>query len=415
MASIDPHQPEPEPVSIAGEVAELPVDVPVIVPEGRATGTVVAVTLVGFCAFLNLYATQPLLPMFRREFNASEVIVSLTVSAAVLGVALAAPIMGLLADRIGRKRVIVTCLFGLAIATSLAGTSRGLPTLIAWRFLQGLCVPGIVAVTMAYISEESAAHHTGSIMAMYITGTVVGGFCGRFMMGWVSTHQGWRVAFMIAGLATALGTILILQLLPRARKFVRQTNAASWLSAAGAHLRNPRLLTTYFVGFVVLFTLVGTFTYVGFYLAAAPFSLGTTALGSLFAVYLIGAIVTPLGGRMIDKLGHRLMLVTALSMGAIGLSLTLSHILSLVIAGLAICCSGVFIGQSTAAAYVGKAAGHSRSSAAGLYVSLYYLGGSAGSILPGLLWKHGGWPACVALIITVQLITAVLAYKIWRD
>ena len=147
--------------------------------------------MMGFGTFLNVYATQPLLPEFRQLFHASELLVSLTVSATVLAVALGAPIIGALADSIGRKRVIVTAMFGLALPTFLAVTSTTLMQLIFWRFMQGLFVPGIIAVAMAYISEESPRHLVASTMATYVSGTVLGGFCGRFLSGIMASHGGW--------------------------------------------------------------------------------------------------------------------------------------------------------------------------------------------------------------------------------
>jgi len=70
-------------------------------------------------------------------FHASEVLVSLSVSAPVLAVALTAPILGLVSDGVGRKRVIVASMLGLALPTALAATSASLGQLIFWRFLQG--------------------------------------------------------------------------------------------------------------------------------------------------------------------------------------------------------------------------------------------------------------------------------------
>ena len=52
------------------------------------------VSIAGFCTFLDLYATQPLLPQLRHIFHASEAAVSLTVTATTLSVALAAPFVG---------------------------------------------------------------------------------------------------------------------------------------------------------------------------------------------------------------------------------------------------------------------------------------------------------------------------------
>jgi len=69
----------------------------------------------------------------------------------------------------------------------------------------------------------------------------------------------------------------------------------------------------------------------------------------------------------------------------------------------------------TSLTHVGKAARNCRSSAAGLYVALYYLGGCMGSILPGFLWKQAGWPGCVAVITAMQFLTVMIANKFRRD
>lgn len=74
----------------------------------------------GMCTFLNVYCTQPLLPLLREIFHASELQVSLTVSATIFATALAAPVIGMIAERRGRKKVIVPSLFLLTIPTALA-------------------------------------------------------------------------------------------------------------------------------------------------------------------------------------------------------------------------------------------------------------------------------------------------------
>ena len=57
---------------------------------------------------------------------------------------------------------------------------------------------------------------------------------------------------------------------------------------------------------------------------------------------------------------------------------------------------------------------NARASAVGLYVMCYYLGGSAGSALSGHFWNRGGWPACVALVASAQVLTIVTASVFWR-
>jgi phosphate transport system substrate-binding protein len=179
-------------------------------------------------------------------------------------------------------------------------------------------------------------------------------------------------------------------------------------------LQDPRLLVACAVGFSVLFSNVSTFTYVGFYLAAPPFHLGTTALGAVFCVYLLGGIVTPIVGKWLDAIGYRVIAAIAITISSLGVLITLVPNLWLVIVGLAICSSGVFVCQSATKSYVGVVTKQGRSSAFGIYVSFFYFGGSVGAILPGLVWHLGGWPACVAMIVTVQLLTAALALKTWH-
>lgn len=374
-----------------------------------------ALFVTGFGTFVNLYLTQPLLPQFRELFGANELLVSLTVSAPVLAVALTAPLAGLVADAMGRKRIIVAAMLGLALPTALAATAADLGQLIAWRFFQGFFIPGIITVAIAYISEESPRGAVGSTMAIYVTGTVIGGFAGRFLAGVAATHWGWRMAFIVLGAVTLVAALTTWRLLPRSTKFVRQRNAGAALHAMRQHLHNPQLLATYAVGFNVLFCLVGAFTYVNFYLADAPFLLGPGALAMVFAVYLIGAVITPAAGHLLDRIGHRRALMGAVALSAVGMLLTLVHSLPVVIAGLTLEASGVFACQSASSSHVGKAAHEARSSAAGLYVAFYYLGGCAGSILPGLLWERTGWPGCVAIILGMQMISALIAHRLWQD
>jgi MFS family permease len=164
----------------------------------------------------------------------------------------------------------------------------------------------------------------------------------------------------------------------------------------------------------VLFTQIATFTYVTFHLAAPPFLLSTAALGWLFAVYLAGAIVTPLSCRWINTYGHRAALAIAMGLGVAGALLTLAHALVAIVAGLALICSGVFIAQAAANGYIGVAARSDRGLAVGMYATCYYVGGSVGGALPALFWTTGGWPACVALIVIVQCATAALGWAFWR-
>jgi len=324
----------------------------------------IILALVGFCAFLGLNMTQPLLPMLRTLFHVSAGEVSLTVGAAIIAVAIAAPAAGMIADAVGRKKIIVLSLLGLSAFTALGAAAPNLHLLILFRFFQGLFVPGVVATTIAYIAEESPAGSMSPIMAAYVTGTVIGGFSGRFICGLIAGHWGWRAPFIILGGLTFAGMFAVRHYLPPDKHFVRQSDPMESLRNLRMHLRNPQLLAIYAVAFQVLFALVGTFTYISFYLADPPFHLGTAALGSLFFVYLIGAVITPLSGKLIDGMGNRKTVALALLCTACGVLMTLIGNLWVVILGLAVCCSGIFVCQAASSGQIGKTAQTARSSAA---------------------------------------------------
>lgn len=88
--------------------------------------------------------------------------------------------------------------------------------------------------------------------------------------------------------------------------------------------------------------------------------------------------------------------------------MTLVPLLWVVVVGLALCSSGVFVAQSSATSFVGTAAQRNRALALGLYVTFYYAGGSFGGTAPGWLWTTYGWTGCVALVVAVQIAIAVM-------
>jgi YNFM family putative membrane transporter len=382
----------------------------------RPGAALFALGLAGFCSFLGFYASMPLLPLFQAVFGATKAEAALTVSAPTIAVALASPFSGLVARRLGYRRTIVASLLLLPLPTLLAATAPNVHALVAWRFLQGLAVPGIYAVTMAYLSEEWPHEGLGRAMSALVTGNVIGGFTGRLVTGIVADHLGgWRVAFVALAALTALAAVTATRLLPRAGRPRPVDAAAPARARPGDILGEPKLLATFAVGFMVLFSLVATFTYVTFHLSAPPFSLGTAALSYLFTVYLVGAVVTPFAGRWIDRVGSRHAITVALGVAALGGALTLAPSVALVVAGLAVVSTAVFVSQAASTTYLRTAAPpRARTAASGLYVSIYYLGGAAGGVLPALAWRLGGWPACVVLVVGVQLATIALARRAWR-
>jgi len=381
---------------------------------------VLAIFLCGVFAFLDLYCTQPLLPLLSRVFHASETSAGLTISASTLGVAVSAVLLAIFAERVNRKSLIVYAMAALAVAAALTATATSLPVLALWRFVQGLLTPGIFIITIAYVTEEWPPLQVPRVMSVYVAGSVFGGFVGRVAGGFLATRYGWEAMFLMLGAGGALGAVVTQRLL---RPAVAHSGTPGKNDAMQSRLRplllsarNPRLLVTFGIGFCMLFTLVATFSYITFYLAAAPFGLSSTALSALFAVYLVGLVVTLMIGTKLATFGLRNGMLGAIGLCLLGTGFTLLPSLITVGIGLALTSSGVFIAQTCANSFLRDAAPEgTRVSAAGLYIFSYYIGGTVGGLLPGLLWPIAGWTGAAALIGLCLVAAGLLAFFGWRS
>ena len=375
-----------------------------------------AVGVAGFCAFTNLYPVQAILPELIRQFHATPTQAGLTVSAGTAAVALTAPFSGVISDLWGRKNMILSCLAAVTLITLATALAGSISSLVAWRFAVGLFIPGIFATTVAYITEEWPTREAVETTGIYVSGTILGGFSGRFIAGIATHFGGWHMAFITLGLVDLMLLPLVLRWLPASRHFRPGEGLGPALAAMGGHLRNPLLLRTFGISFGMLFSLVSIFTYVSLRLAQAPFHLGTGAIGGIFAVYLLGVAVTPVAGRAVTRFGRAPVAVVAICSGILGALMTLAPDLTVLVLGLALFSAGLFVLQSVATGFVPQAAVGSRSAAVGLFVTTYYVGGSLGGVVPGTFWQQYGWSGCITLVCGVLLMIGLLAYWLWsRD
>ena len=374
----------------------------------------IAVAAAGFCTFLNLYSPQALLPQLASEFGVGAAEISAIMTASVFAIALTAPFTGAVADVVGRKRLITSAMLAVVVPTIGTAFAPDVATLIVWRFVQGLLLPPIFAVTVAYIGDEWPMTEIAGVSGIYITGASIGGFGGRFVPGVLADLVGWRGAFLALAALSLAGAVLVAVLLPRERGFVRSEGLRASARQMLRHLKNPQLLATYAIGFGVLFNFIAVFTYVNFHLAAPPYLFSPTLLGTIFVTYLVGAVVAPMTGWAIARLGRRRFIIAVIAVWAVGALLLLAPPLSMIVAGLTLCAACGMLCQTISTGYVTAIAKEGRSSAVGLYVTSFYVGGSLGAFLPGLAWDSGGWTACVAMVVLMLAAMAAIAALAYR-
>jgi MFS transporter, YNFM family, putative membrane transport protein len=372
-----------------------------------------AVAINGFCTFLNLYSPQALLPELSREFGASAAEISTIMTASTLAVALTAPVTGAIADVFGRKRVITFALFAISVPTVMLTLAPDVHAIAVWRFIQGLFMPAIFAVTVAYIGDEWPPAEVAGVAGVYVTGSSIGGFAGRMVPGALADLIGWRSAFLVLAAMTLVAAVAILFMLPREKRFVRSQGFAASGAQMLRHLRNPQLIATFAVGFGTLFNFIATFTYISFHLAAPPYNFTPAKLGLLFVTYLAGTCCAPMTGWAVTRFGRRGLILGVMVIWAAGLALLLAAPVPLIVLGLVLCAACGMICQATSTGYVTATAHEGRSSAVGLYVSSFYIGGSVGGFVPGLAWSYAGWPGVVALVAIVLAIIAAVVTLVW--
>lgn len=371
-----------------------PVGAPVRL-RSRATAALYLATVATYAA---MYVTQPLLPLLSRTFGVGPATAGLSVSAVVLAIAGGSLVAGPLSDAAGRKAVMVGSSALLLVPTLACALATGFPTLVAARALQGLLIPGVTAVSVAWAGEHYAPRDLRAAVGGLIAASVAGGLLGRVASGVVAEHAGWRAPFVLSAAVTALGAAGMALELP-----ARASASGAWRPALrGAvrgmlrHLGDGRLAGGFLLAFFMFFGFIAVFTYLPYRLAGPPWHLSTDAIASVYVVYLAGVVVSPLAGRMASRVAPERLMSAGLWVAAAGVALTLAPSLPVVAAGLVVVVVGTFTAQALGPSWVNLAAREAKGGAGALYLAFYYAGGTLGSFLPGLAWSRWAWPGVAA-------------------
>ncbi len=375
-------------------------------------GALVALFFAPAFIFANMYTTQAILPVLSHDFGISAPTAGLTVSLLVLAVAIGSLFYGPLSDRVGRKPVMVGTSFLVTIPTLLCGLAPNFAILVALRTIQGLLMPGLTSVAIPYVNEEFAGKDRGLAMGIYVSGLTLGGLFARVGSAALTGLYNWRVALLVFTLPTIIAALAMWRLLPDTKgkpgelssslrmdsRFLRQT-----LHDMALHWRNRRLVGAFIIGFTLFFGFIGIFTYLPYYLTGPSFKLPTISLGLVYLLWLTG-IFSPTAGTLAGRIGSRRAIAFSMGLAAIGLLITLIPILPIVILGLGLLALGMFSTVPAVNLYLGEQARTAKGTAASVYLSLYYFGGSFGAVLPGLALLWAGWTGVVFLCLGMVVV-----------
>jgi predicted MFS family arabinose efflux permease len=135
---------------------------------------------------------------------------------------------------------------------------------------------------------------------------------------------------------------------------------------------------------------------VNFVLVRGPISLSMMSVGLVYFVFVPAVLTTPFAGLLVRRVGTRSAFISAIAFALAGLPFLVAARLDAILLGLVMVGVGTFFAQAVATGFIGRAAETDRATASGIYLACYYVGGIAGSAIPGALFQAFGWPACVA-------------------
>jgi len=165
-----------------------------------------ALFLCGCAAFLNLYATQSILQTLSASFEVSANAAGWSITVTTLAVAITAPFVSRLTGRFEQRTVISAAALLLALPALMTASATSFAELLVWRFIEGMLIPVVFATSVAYIGDRWRGATVTEVTSLYVAGTVLGGFAGRFVTGVMTEYVGWREAFeLLAVLSLMVG------------------------------------------------------------------------------------------------------------------------------------------------------------------------------------------------------------------
>jgi len=361
----------------------------------------------GLAVASNYYA-QPLLDTIARAFNLSASSAGFIVTAAQLGYAAGLLFLVPLGDMFERRMLIVSMTLLAAGGMLITASSQSLTMMIIGTALTGLF--SVVAQILVPLAATLASpEKRGKVVGTIMSGLLLGILLARTVAGLLASLGGWRTVYWVASVLMVVMALALWRGLPK----VKQEN----------HLNYPQLLASVFSLFTqdkLLRTraLLGCFTFanfsilwtsMAFLLAAPPFNYSEGVIGLFGLAGAAGAVGARPAGGLADKGKSHLttsagLVLLLLSWAAIwyGHVSVLALIVGILVLDLTV--QGVHITNQTVI-YRVKPEARNRLTAG--YMTSYFIGGAAGSLISASAWQHAGWSgvcAIGAIVATINLL-----------
>ncbi|TIC80170.1 MFS transporter [Nocardioides sp. GY 10127] len=369
----------------------------------------VAMFFAGLAAFGLMYGTQPLLPQLTSTFGVDATRAALTVSVTTGALALCTAPAAALAERAGRVRVIRVALVVAALASLACVVAPTFEVLVIARLVLGAALGGVLGTAMGHVGTEVHPAGLGASMGLYVAGNTIGGVSGRVLTSIAADLAGWRGGLLTLTVFCVVAMVLFWALLPQPVLF---TDASRGAAGAGRD-KVLALVVLVVVPFALMGGFVAVYNYLTYRLTSAPFDLTPALAGLAFLAYLAGTVTSATAGRLADRVGRLPVLLAGTAVMLVGLAITLSGSLALVILGLVVFTAGFFAAHATASGWAPQLLPSAPGRASASYVMTYYAGSSIFGAALGFAWHGGGWPGVATAVACLTVVGALAATTAW--
>ena len=356
--------------------------------------------------FSVMYATQPLQPLLAKEFMITMTQSSLFTTVIMFWLGVAPIIYGYTLQSVSSKKMLLISLAILLITNTILGLSSSFEMFLFVRFAQGLVIPAILTSSMTILANIDKKNIQFN-MSIYVASTVVGGLLGRVMSGFIATEFGWRGVFISLSIALFIALFLVKSMdLDVDVKLTKATPRDLFLI-----LKDRRFAIIYFIMFVVFFVFAGLLNLIPFRLKELFGDVSEATIGLLYFGYGSGIVVALFSRKIVKffKGEVQTMLVGGFLYTLVTFLFTSKDMIAIFFV-IFLFCIGMFAVHSVATGLANSMKKSQKGITSGMYLTFYYLGGTAGSVIPSMIYDKFGWNSLIAVFLTILAFSFTLLF-----
>lgn len=355
------------------------------------------------------YYAQALLPTIAQDLGLSPSGAGLIVTTAQVSYGIGLFFLVPLGDRIEVRRLITLLACLTAAGLALAGLSRHLTPLLVGTALAGLCSV-MAQVILPFAANLADPARRGKVIGQIMGGLLLGILLARSVAGVLSTLGGWRLVYGCATVAMLAMALILHRVLPAQRPVSPPSYRAILVSLGELLREEPELRQRAALGACSFAVFSVLWTTLAFLLAAPPLSLEDSAIGLFGLAGAAGVLAANWVGRLADR--GQGALATSLGWGVLLLAwipLALGqHSLAAILVGVLLLDFGTGAVHVSNQNRIYRLRPEARNRITAIYMTAYFSGGAAGSLLAANVYAHGGWSAVIWSGLGISLLGTAL-------